>query len=566
MKKRLKKTTAKHKKMLLPVLAPLLLLILLSFFIIYQVVAEEKSRHTLARRHDDLPGINFSGILSNIMLRIDRPQLSDIITGIKEIQLFEPAELAVASDKLALAADKLTVAAIVAAEQTEAAEAAVGKGRARTAARTAAAKGIPVEEAMAALDTAAADILNPVMETGRIGAERNIRGHREVRDDILHRMTPTEAGQWALKQLPGNYTFIFSLYDFETGARTDYGGNREIFPASMIKVLYLLSFLEEVNRENHYLTDEYILTDYDQFTDGGMTRVAGMGELQHSVAGSVYTVDQLLELMIARSDNVATNIIIRKLTFALLNEYAAWFGLYNTGAHRFMYERNAAGLRNYSTMNDLVNMLITLANKNALQGYPYSRGIKYMMQSDNHRIGKYPPPGVRVANKIGNTSSLVSDMALIYYEGRSPVALSVMIFRPDGNNLNKAYADEIIAQFSELIMEYFVHIPVKHVDLSIDQKTMDVGDALQIESFIRPYTATDKGLAWHSGNPEVAVVNCSGKVTALAAGKTVITASSNCGGKAASCRITVPDRQPVIDFINKRYAELTTIGIGGNEY
>ena len=57
---------------------------------------------------------------------------------------------------------------------------------------------------------------------------------------------------------------------------------------------------------------------------------------------------------------------------------------------------------------------------------------------------------------------------------------------------------------------------------------------------IYPATATNKQLAWTSGNKDVATVSQDGTVTAVAVGETVVTASATDGsGVSASCRVSV---------------------------
>lgn len=65
------------------------------------------------------------------------------------------------------------------------------------------------------------------------------------------------------------------------------------------------------------------------------------------------------------------------------------------------------------------------------------------------------------------------------------------------------------------------------------------GETSELSVAIVPENATDKSVTWSSADQSVASVNDKGKVTALAAGETIITASTNDGGKTAVCTVKV---------------------------
>lgn len=68
--------------------------------------------------------------------------------------------------------------------------------------------------------------------------------------------------------------------------------------------------------------------------------------------------------------------------------------------------------------------------------------------------------------------------------------------------------------------------------------------SLQLAADVLPATARSLSVKWTSSNPAVARVSAGGKVTALKAGKAVITSRARDGsGASASCRITVEDRK-----------------------
>lgn len=81
--------------------------------------------------------------------------------------------------------------------------------------------------------------------------------------------------------------------------------------------------------------------------------------------------------------------------------------------------------------------------------------------------------------------------------------------------------------------------PVYTVALEKDTADLQVGETLALAASVTPNDrSTAATVRWSSSNPEVASVDGEGKVTALAVGEAVITASLP-GGSTASCTLTV---------------------------
>ena len=86
--------------------------------------------------------------------------------------------------------------------------------------------------------------------------------------------------------------------------------------------------------------------------------------------------------------------------------------------------------------------------------------------------------------------------------------------------------------------------PVKVSGVSIDKPTLSMteGETANLTAIVMPENATNKAVAWKSGNSGVADVDASGKVTAVKAGTTDITVTTADGGKTAICKVTVASK------------------------
>ncbi len=80
-------------------------------------------------------------------------------------------------------------------------------------------------------------------------------------------------------------------------------------------------------------------------------------------------------------------------------------------------------------------------------------------------------------------------------------------------------------------------IPVSSIELDKTDIKMYVGDNETLTATVKPDDASDKTVTWASSKPAIATVDNNGNIKAIADGIAIITAS--CGGKTASCKVSV---------------------------
>lgn len=80
---------------------------------------------------------------------------------------------------------------------------------------------------------------------------------------------------------------------------------------------------------------------------------------------------------------------------------------------------------------------------------------------------------------------------------------------------------------------------VRGVSLDRSALTLIEGGTAQLTATVEPIDATNKKVTWSSSAPGVATVDASGNVTAVAEGTAIITATTDDGGKTATCTVTV---------------------------
>lgn len=84
---------------------------------------------------------------------------------------------------------------------------------------------------------------------------------------------------------------------------------------------------------------------------------------------------------------------------------------------------------------------------------------------------------------------------------------------------------------------------VKEIKVLPDKMSLVKSETAVLEVVINPETADDKTVIWESSNPEIAAVDESGMVMALAQGEATITAKSS-NGLSSTCLVTVLKKDP----------------------
>lgn len=80
---------------------------------------------------------------------------------------------------------------------------------------------------------------------------------------------------------------------------------------------------------------------------------------------------------------------------------------------------------------------------------------------------------------------------------------------------------------------------ISRVELFVEKITIRVNHTRMLTASVYPISAPDDTIYWESANPEIAIVDEDGVVTAISPGETTVTATS-VNGKTSSCKVSVP--------------------------
>lgn len=218
------------------------------------------------------------------------------------------------------------------------------------------------------------------------------------------------------------------------------------FPTgSSIKIPILIELHRQAATGTLKLTETLPLSNRQQ--------VGGSGVLLHfAEGGSQLSLHDLSILMIALSDNTATNLLIERLGMDRINQTIAELGLPGIKLQRKMIDlaAMARGAENIATPREAARLLELLARGKVINAEVSAAVLKTLRIPKSSPIPRLLPASTTVANKPGGIEGVACDWGLIEIPNR-PFAIAVMT----SYNGESAGADEAIARISRMAYDYF---------------------------------------------------------------------------------------------------------------
>src|SRR5216110_3263062 len=233
------------------------------------------------------------------------------------------------------------------------------------------------------------------------------------------------------------------------------GANLRLHAASTMKVPVMVQIFRDADAGLLALDDSLTVhTAFPSLVPGGAFTVGKEDDSDstlYALAGRNRSVRELLELMITRSSNLATNILIERVGATRAQASARSLGAWSIQVLRGVEDGAAyrAGLNNTTTARDLGVLLGAIAT-----GRAASRGACDSMlailgrQEFNEGIPVGVPPGTRVAHKTGWIGEVVyHDAAVVYPPDGGSYVLVVLT----GGIKEDSVAHNLVADLSRLV-------------------------------------------------------------------------------------------------------------------
>jgi beta-lactamase class A len=196
----------------------------------------------------------------------------------------------------------------------------------------------------------------------------------------------------------------------------------EVFPqASSIKIAVLAELYRQAQAGNLKLTDLYTVASSDLVPDSYIMEGLTPGVTK-------ITLRDLATMMVAVSDNSATNVLIHRIGIDNVNALMESLGLSHTRLRRKMMDLKAAGegRQNISTPREMMTLLEALYRGKVLNKEMTDDFFKVLSTPKKDSfLPRDLPEDLRVANKHGELEGVRTDSGIVFLSKR-PYIICVM--------------------------------------------------------------------------------------------------------------------------------------------
>jgi beta-lactamase class A len=257
-----------------------------------------------------------------------------------------------------------------------------------------------------------------------------------------------------------NKTIAVAAYDFETGREILIHADQPFHPASTIKVHVMMEVFHQAEQGSLALADCLpIVNSFISIADGSKYSLDVADDAEQTLyarLGEVESIEELARLMIVRSSNLATNLLLERIGTRRVNDFIQALGIEGVSVIRGI-EDNAAfrlGMNNSATARGLTQTMKWIAQKKIVSEQASEKMIAILLgQEFNESIPARLPETVSVAHKTGWTGDVYHDTGIVYRADRQPYVLSIMTrgFPEDDEEV----AHACLAEISRIIYETF---------------------------------------------------------------------------------------------------------------
>ncbi len=209
-----------------------------------------------------------------------------------------------------------------------------------------------------------------------------------------------------------------AIEDLATGMTSGINASASLPAASTIKIPVMIEVFKQMEKGALDLNTRLHLESRD--------KDYGWGDLADARVGNVYSVKELLWLMITNSDNTATNMLIRLVGRAHINGTMASLGFDHTRLHDDIRTDTDAIYTLRSSAHDMMEMLDAIARGRLVDAWSSKQMLAILTgQRHNTLLPMALPEGVKIAHKTGSLHDTLNDVGIVYKAGE-PYVIAVM--------------------------------------------------------------------------------------------------------------------------------------------
>jgi len=250
-----------------------------------------------------------------------------------------------------------------------------------------------------------------------------------------------------------------AFHDLQTGDSLYLNADDSFHAASTMKVPVMIELFRRIDVGALRLDQGILLVNqFGSIVDGSPYSLDAGDDSDSSaykLTGTRVPLKELIDRMITRSSNLATNALIELVRASNANETAHMLGARNIRVLRGVEDGKAfrAGMNNTTTARDLAVLLEAIETGRAASRSSCDAMREILLHQEfNEEIPAGLPAGTRVAHKTGWITVVLHDAAVVYPPGRKPYVLVVLTREiPD-----EKVARRLIADLSRMVWAHAV--------------------------------------------------------------------------------------------------------------
>lgn len=248
-----------------------------------------------------------------------------------------------------------------------------------------------------------------------------------------------------------------AYFDPATGEQLLLRADEPFHAASTMKVAVMMEVFRHAQEGRLSLEDRLVIkNEFRSLADGSvftLTAESDSDPALYEKIGHAVTIRELVRAMIVRSSNLATNLLIERVTAARVQELMEAIGASGMRVLRGVEDRRAfeRGLNNTTTARALLVIFRHLAEGRILSRESCEEMVRILLDQEfNDGIPAGLPAGVRVAHKTGAISRIAHDAGIVYLPVGPPYVLVVLT----RGVAEEPRANRLIAEISRLLYEH----------------------------------------------------------------------------------------------------------------
>ena len=258
-----------------------------------------------------------------------------------------------------------------------------------------------------------------------------------------------------------NKTISIAVSDLETGREIFINADVLMHPASTMKVPVMMEVYRQAEEGLLSLDERMpIYNSFKSIVDGSEFTLSIADDSETTLyprIGETETIRELNRLMIVRSSNLATNILMDKVSTARVNAFIKELGVQDVNVVRLIEDNKAYRLNMNNTFSTrgTTQMMRLIAEGKVISKEACNEMIEVMLgQEFNESIPALLPSGVKVAHKTGWTGEFFHDTGIVFPPNRKPYAISLFTHGFPEDDENQAHG--CMAEISKFIYEELI--------------------------------------------------------------------------------------------------------------